>query len=113
MTAEPALTGRHCVACDKGTSPLTEDEASRYLSQVPEWEIREGKSLRRRFRFKDFVAAVAFVNRVATVAEEEGHHPDIYISYNRVRIDLTTHAIGGLSENDFIMAAKIGALDTA
>ena len=107
MAAGVELAGRHCVACDKGTLPLTRDEASPYLPQVPQWEVREGKSLRRRFRFKDFVEAMAFLNRVAQVAEEEGHHPDIFISYNRVRIDLATHAIGGLSENDFILAAKI------
>jgi 4a-hydroxytetrahydrobiopterin dehydratase len=98
------------VACDKGTPPLSEADAAAYLVQTPEWEMREAKSLRRRFRFKDFVQAMAFVNQVAAVAEGEGHHPDILISYNRVRIDLTTHAIGGLSENDFIMAAKIDRL---
>jgi 4a-hydroxytetrahydrobiopterin dehydratase len=110
MAAEAELVGRHCVACEKGTPPLTTEEAALYLAQVPQWELRDGKSLRRRFRFKDFVEAMAFLNRVAQVAEEEGHHPDILISYNRVRIDLTTHAIGGLSENDFILAAKIDRL---
>lgn len=104
------LAARHCVACEKGTPPLSEEEARVYLPEVPGWEMREGKSLRRRFRFKDFVEAMAFVNRVAAVAEEEGHHPDIFISYNRVRIDLSTHAIDGLSENDFILAAKIDRL---
>jgi 4a-hydroxytetrahydrobiopterin dehydratase len=103
----PALTARRCVACDKGTPPLTEAQAAAYLPQVPDWEMREGKSLRRRFRFKDFAETMAFVNRVAALAEAEGHHPDIFISYIRVRVDLTTHAIDGLSENDFIMAAKI------
>jgi 4a-hydroxytetrahydrobiopterin dehydratase len=98
------------VACEKGTPPLTEAEAALYLPQVPGWELREGKSLRRRFRFADFRRAMDFVNQVAAAAEEEGHHPDIYISHDRVRIDLTTHAIGGISENDFIMAAKIDAI---
>lgn len=110
MNRGAELAGRHCVACEKGTPPLTEAEAALYLPQVPAWEMRDAKSLRRRFRFKDFVEAIAFVNRIAEVAEEQGHHPDIYISYNRVRIDLTTHAIGGLSENDFILAAKIDRL---
>jgi 4a-hydroxytetrahydrobiopterin dehydratase len=101
------LLSRRCVACEKGTPPLTEEQASLYLPQVPGWEIREGKSIRRRFSFKDFREAMAFVNRIAELAEEEGHHPDFFLSYNRVRVDLTTHAIGGLSENDFILAAKI------
>jgi 4a-hydroxytetrahydrobiopterin dehydratase len=95
------------VACEKGTPPLGASEAAAYLPLVPNWEMRDGESIRRRFRFEDFVGSMAFVNRIAEVAESEGHHPDIYISYNRVRIDLTTHAIGGLSQNDFIMAAKI------
>lgn len=110
MAASLELAGRHCVACEKGMPPLTEAEASHYLPHVPGWELREAKSLRRRFRFKDFVASMAFVNLVAELAEAEGHHPDIFISHSRVRIDLTTHAIGGLSENDFILAAKIDRL---
>jgi 4a-hydroxytetrahydrobiopterin dehydratase len=107
---QPDLLGRRCVACEKGMPPLTEAEARAYLPQVPDWELREGKSLRRRFRFRDFREAMAFVNRVAALAEDEGHHPDFRISYNRVTVDLTTHAIGGLSENDFILAAKTGRL---
>jgi 4a-hydroxytetrahydrobiopterin dehydratase len=110
MSEVPALAGRHCLPCEKGTPPLTEAEAAAYLPQVPSWEMREGKSLRRRFRFRGFREAMAFVNRVADLAEAEGHHPDIFISYDRVRIDLTTHAIGGLSENDFILAAKVDQL---
>ena len=107
MTTGPELARRHCVPCEKGTPPLSEDEAQALLTGVPGWELRDGNMLRRRFRFKDFVEAMAFVNRIAAIAEAEGHHPDMYISYNRVRLDLTTHAIGGLSQNDFIMAAKI------
>lgn len=106
----PDLTTMRCKACEAGTPPLTTEQASAYLGQIPDWELREGKSLRRRFRFRDFREAIAFVNRMADLAEEEGHHPDFYVSYNRVRVDLTTHAIGGLSENDFIMAAKIDRL---
>ena len=106
MTASEPLVGRHCVACENGTPPLTEAEAGLYLPQVPEWEMRDAKSLRRRFRFKDFAANMVFVNRIAEIAEAEGHHPDMLISYNRLRVDLTTHAIGGLAENDFILAAK-------
>lgn len=111
--SDAVLAGRHCVACDKGTPPLTEAEAARFLAQVSGWEMREAKSLRRRFRFGTFRGSMAFVNAIADVAEDEGHHPDMYISYDRVRIDLTTHAIGGLSENDFIMAARIDAIAAA
>jgi 4a-hydroxytetrahydrobiopterin dehydratase len=101
------LTQKRCMACDAGTPPLTSQEAEALLEQVPGWELEENK-LTRRFNFPDFKEAIAFVNRVAALAEEEGHHPDIHIFWNRVRLDLTTHTIKGLSENDFIMAAKIG-----
>lgn len=82
------------------------DQVSQMMQQTPGWELEDNR-LVRRFRFKDFKQAMAFTNKVAALAEAEGHHPDIHISWNRVRIELTTHAIKGLSENDFIMAAKI------
>ena len=100
------LAQGHCKACEAGTPPMSEEQAREMLPQVPGWEL-EGNKLTRRFKFKDFRGSMAFVNRVAELAESEGHHPDIYISWNRVRLELTTHAIKGLSENDFIMAAKI------
>ena len=103
------LSKGHCVACEAGTPPMPLEEAREIIDQVQGWELEENK-LARRFRFKDFASAMAFVNKVAEVAEAEGHHPDIYISWNRVRLDLTTHAIKGLSQNDFIMAAKINEL---
>jgi 4a-hydroxytetrahydrobiopterin dehydratase len=78
------------------------------MPQVPGWQLEENK-LTRRFKFRDFMEAMAFVNRVAELSEAEGHHPDIHISWNKVRLELTTHAIKGLSENDFIMAAKINS----
>ncbi|HYP39058.1 MAG TPA: 4a-hydroxytetrahydrobiopterin dehydratase [Chloroflexia bacterium] len=102
------LAQKFCVACEAGTPPLPIEQAREMLEQVPGWELVEAENkLTRRFRFKDFKEAMAFVNKVADLAESEGHHPDIHISWNRVRLDLTTHAIKGLSENDFIMAAKI------
>ena len=103
------LAEKHCVACEKGTPPLTEDEAQGLAESTPGWELADN-ILSRRFRFRDFREAMAFVNRVADLAEGEGHHPDIHISWNRVRLELTTHAIKGLSENDFIMAAKVNEL---
>jgi len=113
MTMANELATKHCAPCESGTPPLTRTQAEAHLAQVPEWKLVEGEKLKiqRRFTFKDFRQAMAFVNSVAGVAETEGHHPDIRISWNRVTLDLLTHAIGGLSENDFIMAAKIAELE--
>ena len=94
-----------CRACEGWEKPLPAAEADRLLAQVPGWEIREGK-VHRLFAFKDFKEAMTFVNMVADLAEREGHHPDITILWNKVTLDLVTHAIKGLSENDFIVAAK-------
>ena len=109
QTGMEDLSRKFCVACEAGTPPMTREEAEEMALRVPGWELEENKLLRR-FRFKDFREAMVFVNRVADLAESEGHHPDIYISWNRVRLELTTHAIKGLSENDFIMAAKVNVL---
>src|SRR5258708_1613361 len=100
------LIKKHCVPCEGGTQPIPKKEAQAYHTEVPEWTLHQ-KSMEREFRFKNFKESMAFVNKVAAVAEEEGHHPDMYIFYNRVRMQLSTHAIGGLSTNDFILAAKI------
>lgn len=105
------LINKKCVPCEGGTPPFKSEEIEKYLGQVDEaWEAIDEKRLRRRFVFKDFKEAMTFVNRVADIAEEEGHHPDISLVYNKVTLELTTHAISGLSENDFILAAKIDAL---
>jgi len=107
MTSD--LLSKHCVPCEGGTEPLARSAAEAYLTATPGWDLvlDEPSKLTRNLKFKDFVAAMQFLNRVADVAEEEGHHPDFSVSWNRVQLELTTHAIGGLSENDFIMAAKI------
>jgi 4a-hydroxytetrahydrobiopterin dehydratase len=89
--------------------PLGEVEANVFLNEVPSWSLRDGH-LWRSFRFKNFIEAIGFVNSVAKIAEEEQHHPNISIRYNKVELDLWTHAINGLSENDFILAAKINRL---
>jgi 4a-hydroxytetrahydrobiopterin dehydratase len=104
-----SLATKHCVPCEAGTPPLARADAEGLLPGVPGWRLIEGEPLKieRSFKHKDFVGAMAFVNTVAAIAEAEGHHPDIHISWNRVRFELFTHAIGGLSENDFILAAKI------
>ena len=106
------LTKKHCVPCEIGTQPFDLETINGLLPMVPEWKVEDTKMIKRGLRFKDFVEAMKFVNEVANIAESEGHHPDIFISYNYVRITLMTHNIGGLSENDFIMAAKINELYT-
>ncbi len=95
--------------CEGGVPKLTADEIARLAPQVPDWEVRDER-LHRTFTFPSFVDAMAFLNRVAEVAEAEGHHPDFCVHYRRVEMTIWTHAIGGLSENDFILAAKIDAL---
>jgi 4a-hydroxytetrahydrobiopterin dehydratase len=100
------LAEKKCLPCEKGTPAMGSDQACGLLPQVPGWDLKDN-ALVRTFKFKNFVGSIAFVNRVADVAEAEGHHPDIHISWNKVTLALTTHAIGGLSENDFILAAKV------
>jgi len=105
------LSDKKCVACEGGVPPLGKDEAEKYLTQVSDnWHLEE-KSIWAEFKFKDFKENMTFVNKIADIAEAEGHHPDLKINYNKLRVDLSTHAIGGLSENDFILAAKIDKLD--
>jgi 4a-hydroxytetrahydrobiopterin dehydratase len=103
------LVEEKCKPCQGGEPTLSVTEAEKLARQVPEWSL-EDKAIQRQFGFKDFREAIAFVNRVADIAEGEGHHPDIAISWNKVRLTLTTHKIGGLSRNDFIVAAKIDKL---
>ena len=99
------------MACEGGALPLNKEQAQSYLKMTLGWALNEeGKKISREFKFKDFVEAMEFVNSVAKIAEAEGHHPDIHVFYNRVMIELWTHAINGLSENDFIVAAKINEL---
>ena len=91
---------------------MNKEESQKYMSQVLGWElIEDGKKIAKEFKFKDFKEAMSFINKVAELAENEGHHPDIHIFYNRVCFELWTHAIQGLSENDFIMAAKINNIN--
>lgn len=106
------LTKKHCVPCEEGGSPMSEQDENKYIKQVSSWIlVGDGKhKITRQLKFKDFKEAIKFVNKVADLAESEGHHPDIKIVYNKISLDLFTHAIGGLSENDFIIAAKINKL---
>lgn len=105
------LTSKVCVACEGGAQPLDEHAVAEMLAKLTvSWDVVDGKKIRRTFQFADFPAAMEFVNSVAKIANAEGHHPDISIFYNKVTLEIWTHAVGGLSENDFILAAKIEQL---
>ena len=105
------LGKKKCVPCEGGATALSVGEVNRLLSQLSGWQVDPGGSeLRKRFKFASFVENISFVNRMAELAEAEGHHPDFCVRYTILDVSLTTHAIGGLSENDFIVATKIDEL---
>ncbi len=102
---------KHCIPCESGTKPFSISQAKELLKQVGGWALGEdGRWLIKQFKFSDFVEAMNFANKITPIAEREGHHPDVHISYGKVVVELSTHAIKGLSENDFILASKIDAL---
>lgn len=103
------LTDERCARIPRDTPPLGEGDARELAREISAWMLAE-RAIEREFKFADFAGAMAFVNRVAEVAEAEDHHPDIRISYSTVTLILSTHSIGGLSMNDFILAAKIDRL---
>jgi 4a-hydroxytetrahydrobiopterin dehydratase len=103
------LAEQSCVPIKTGEPPLSSRKIDELLREVPNWSLGD-KTIVREFRFKDFRQAMDFVNKAAAVANEQDHHPDIFISYNKVQITFTTHKINGLSLNDFISAAKIDNL---
>ena len=104
-----ALSQRKCKPCEGGVAPLSEKEARDYLQFLPGWEFEPaGGAIRKLFIMKHFMAAVQFIEKIAEVAEAEDHHPDLHLTgYRKLLIELSTHAIKGLSENDFILASKI------
>jgi 4a-hydroxytetrahydrobiopterin dehydratase len=104
------LAETHCEACVPGTPPLPEHEAAALSAQAPAWQRDSNRALRREFSFPDFRDAFGLVARVALLAESEGHHPDIELGWGRAAFSLTTHAAGGLTRNDFIMAVRIDQL---
>ena len=108
------LHERKCVACAPGTPPLASDRMAELAAQLASgWRVADdGKSLRRSYGFANFYETMAFVNAVAWIANAEDHHPDLEIGYDYCRVTFATHSIGGLSENDFICAAKVDALQT-
>lgn len=108
------LLNKHCVPCEGGIAPLNDDQIRELLAQIPRWSVGEivvkgqsVKSLQRTLHFDNFRHAMAFLRKVEEIAESEGHHPDFCVHYNRVDFTIWTHAIGGLHQNDFILAAKI------
>lgn len=105
------LASYHCEPCSKDTVPLSQTESEGLLTQLPEWQLDEQASaIHCKKTFKNFLKALEWVNQVAAVAEVEGHHPDLCMGWGYAEVHLTTHAIGGLSRNDFIVAAKINQL---
>lgn len=105
------LETKRCLPCEGGVAPLTKEKRDQLLQQIPAWELSpDAMQLQRRFSFKNFYLTMAFVNAVAWIAHQENHHPDMEVGYNYCMMRYSTHAIGGLSENDFICAAKVSAL---
>ena len=101
-----SLLQRKCQPCTGGTKALGAEAVSQLSTEVSTWKVLDGKFLSKEWTFPDFAEALAFTNRVGALAEEEGHHPDIYLTWGKVKLDITTHDVGGLTENDFILAAK-------
>jgi 4a-hydroxytetrahydrobiopterin dehydratase len=110
-----SLKDKRCVPCEGGTPPLDGQTVTLLLADVKGWELRVGSEagarpkIAKHYKFADFLGSMAFIDKLAALAEEQGHHPDFCVHYNEVDVTLWTHAVGGLSENDFIMASKIDA----
>lgn len=106
------LTHKKCKPCEGGTKPMTDSDIKKYLKLVNNWiYVKEGGRIEKTYTLKNFITCIKLINEIAQIAEEEGHHPDILLyNWNNIKVSLTTHAIKGLSENDFILAAKIDLL---
>ncbi len=109
MAAVCDLTNKQCKPCEGGVPPLPQDEITAMMKQLDGW-AQHGSSIGKTFEFKNYYQTMAFVNAVAWLSHREDHHPDLNVGYNKCRVEYSTHAIGGLSENDFICAAKVDAL---
>ena len=106
-----SLVEKHCVPCEAGTMPLMKPAAEELLKQVQGWALSpDARNISKKFTFKNFAEAMGFANKILPVAEAENHHPKLSISWGKVGVEISTHAISGLSENDFILAAKIDQL---
>ncbi len=109
--ASPPLPARKCQPCERGAEPLPASAAQQLLRDVTGWELIESTAIRKTIKCKNFLDAVSLIQKIAPIAEAEDHHPDLHLTgYRNLTIELSTHAIGGLSENDFILAAKIDQL---
>ncbi len=102
-----SLAEQHCVPCRGNVPPLPGDELEKLKAQVPGWQVVNGHHLRKTYSFPDFRTALDFVNQTGAIAEEEGHHPDLLLAWGKVEVKIWTHTIDGLTENDFVLAAKI------
>lgn len=105
-----SLAEKHCVPCRGGVPPLTGETLEQLKAQMPGWQVVDEHHLTKTFAFPDFRTALDFVNRIGAVAEAEGHHPDVYLAWGKVEVKTWTHKIDGLTESDFILAAKIDEL---
>jgi 4a-hydroxytetrahydrobiopterin dehydratase len=106
-----ALASRDCKPGGKGGGRLKTPVIKALMKQLPgKWKLKGGRQLESSFKFPDFKKALKFTNRIGEIAEEQGHHPDVFLSYGQVRIQLSTHSAGGLTENDFILAARVNGL---
>ncbi|MCQ4924491.1 4a-hydroxytetrahydrobiopterin dehydratase [Tissierella carlieri] len=106
------LLSKKCIPCSIGAIPLNQEEIYDYSKNLKDgWQVIEGKYIEKTYKFKDFIEALNFTNKIGELAEKEGHHPDIYLSWGKVALKLWTHKIKGLHENDFILAAKIDNID--
>lgn len=104
------LADKSCIPCRGGVPPLTADQIAPLASQVKDWNVVDNHHIEREFKFPDFKLALEFVNKVGAVAEGQGHHPDIYLAWGKAQVKIWTHKINGLTESDFILAAKIDNL---
>ena len=105
------LTEKKCIPCEGAVRPLDKAAIKDFISKVPLWQVADDyKSIHRNFQFKNFYHTMAFVNAIAWIANRENHHPDLEVGYNKCKVRYSTHAINGLSENDFICAAKVDSL---
>src|SRR5687768_15114621 len=109
MPATTDLARKHCVSCETGAKPLSSEQVQGMLNAVPRWNLSEdGKRIAREWRVLDFMTGIEFFQQITQIAETEDHHPDLHLAgYRNVKIEIWTHAVGGLTENDFILAAKI------
>lgn len=110
MSEEDRLAEKTCIPCRGGVPPLTADEQAPLLKQIPHWDVEDGHHLVRDYKFDSFLSALAFANAAGKIAEEQGHHPEITIGWGHAKVAIWTHKIDGLTESDFILAAKLDQL---